>query len=699
MLSTTDNPIYQHSVSGRGPDPPSPPLQGTDENNGESQSEFSYSSSDDDSSDDELGDNESQSPSATVETIEEQSNSIGKDVIQPTLSEKLPQGKMGESAKMKSNKKTSKSPPQPRWKKTWNNFYYRPLFVFFRAFLIAWIYVLLPCDNYWIYYLVKNQYWCFLTLTTYVELFSALLPDVPESIYIASYVFGFFVAPLTRTLEYFYGMAEYAILNTVTVLFSFVVIIILFGVDTLRYPYTKDQLRLREKMERKQSLTLPSGEPLPSSSVDHSGQSSIYRSMFHAIGRSRIPSVTEDDDGLVRAGLPAPPSTISPSFVFTPSILSKQTNSDIELHNQGTYPLPQISVDRFDERTRIMAAAKANASRGPVVFRTAHNNLKMVDPTLVFICDVIVAMLDRIFVAEYFFFLPRFWNHRYWVRHSKLHPLLNRRWLILRTGIFIIIYSSDYLFLIYFTEYFREHAKTNYKRVGLFLVYITVNTVYRTIVKTLGMILDKYKGRSVSMFFLGEVMGLFFYYCFYRVLFESIRSVPEFIAFQLLHLTSEWVLYVLRCTSWYYQISEAVVLKYTPSWFLNRTRMSHKNWQQFIALDFGIRCAVFVTTGYGILIMLITIQYVSWVGNVNGLLEDKSNFTYTSLFIIAAVSLELINAWGMNRFFFHRQGLDVQSEARHCFALPHFSLLALLVACNLFTNPIFAFITVDYQTR
>jgi hypothetical protein len=200
------------------------------------------------------------------------------------------------------------------------------------------------------------------------------------------------------------------------------------------------------------------------------------------------------------------------------------------------------------------------------------------------------------------------------------------------------------------------------------------------------------------MFFLGEVMGLFFYYCFYRVLFESIRSIPEFAAFQLMHLGSEWVLYVLRCTKWYYDKSEAWVLKYSPNWFLNKNRMSHKSWQQFIALDFGIRCAVFITTGYGILAMLITIQYVSWVGNVSGLLENRDSFIYTSCFIVAAVVLEFLNAWGMNRFFFHKQGLDVQSEVRHCFSLPHFALLSLLIACNLLTNPIFAFITVDYQT-
>jgi hypothetical protein len=199
------------------------------------------------------------------------------------------------------------------------------------------------------------------------------------------------------------------------------------------------------------------------------------------------------------------------------------------------------------------------------------------------------------------------------------------------------------------------------------------------------------------MFFLGEVMGLFFYYCFYRVLFESIRSVPEFIAFQIMHLASEWGLYVFRCTAWYYNTTEALVVRYSPAWFLRRHRMQHKSWQQFIALDFGIRCAVFVTTGYAIFFMLLVIQYVYWVGNVSGLLETAHSFAYTAFFIVAAVVMELVNAWVMNTFFFHKQGLDVQSEVRHCFSLPHFALLALLVASNLLTNPTFAFVDVDYQ--
>ncbi len=165
------------------------------------------------------------------------------------------------------------------------------------------------------------------------------------------------------------------------------------------------------------------------------------------------------------------------------------------------------------------------------------------------------------------------------------------------------------------------------------------------------------------------------------------------------HLASEWLLYVLRCTETYYIFTERMIVKYAPKRFQSLYRMTHKDWQQFIALDFGIRCAVFVTTGYGAIIMFLTIQYVPWVAKVNGLHEDRVSFTYTSMFIVTAVILELINAWAMNKFFFRRLGLDVQYETLRCFSLPHFSLLALLVACNLCINPMYAFTTVDYQDQ
>ncbi len=108
--------------------------------------------------------------------------------------------------------------------------YYRPLSVFFCAFLIAWVYVMIPCNEYWVYFMVKYQYWCALTLASFVELFAAIIPDVTDGTYIASYVFGFFVAPFARLLAYLDGLEEHTLLDNVTVLFSFVIVFIFYSI-------------------------------------------------------------------------------------------------------------------------------------------------------------------------------------------------------------------------------------------------------------------------------------------------------------------------------------------------------------------------------------------------------------------------------------------------------------------------------------
>jgi hypothetical protein len=137
---------------------------------------------------------------------------------------------------------------------------------------------------------------------------------------------------------------------------------------------------------------------------------------------------------------------------------------------------------------------------------------------------------------------------------------------------------------------------------------------------------------------------------------------------------------------------ETLIKPYWPCFGGNS--FSYRHWQEFIALDFGIRCSVFVSTGYGIILLLLTIQFVPWVGESNGLKQDIVNFRYTTLFLFVAIVLELINAFAIMKYYFEPRKLDSLRMTRHCYSLRHFAFLSMLIAANLFINPVYTFTTV-----
>ncbi len=283
---------------------------------------------------------------------------------------------------------------------------------------------------------------------------------------------------------------------------------------------------------------------------------------------------------------------------------------------------------------------------------------------------------------------------------------------------FLIAYILNYLFLIYFTNYFRQANINITKKLLLFTFYIIICTGFRTILKLCGMYLDRYKNKSCSMYFIGEFLGLMFYYVFYRVLFESIHNIPDFLALQVLHITSEWILYVFRATQWYYNTRESLVTTlfthyYYHYYYCSRSccpcccvsqsqeqeqprTTSYRDWQQFIALDFGIRIVVFIASAIGFLMLLTTIQYVPYLRTTNALSISHTNYLCTIELISLAVGIEVINAMIINYGYFVRHGLHVFEELRNCFALRQFAMIVALLGSVMFINPVFAYTTKEF---
>ena len=98
---------------------------------------------------------------------------------------------------------------------------------------------------------------------------------------------------------------------------------------------------------------------------------------------------------------------------------------------------------------------------------------------------------------------------------------------------------------------------------------------------------------------------------------------------------------------------------------LTKPRISHNHWMELIALDFGIRCTIFIATGYGMLLLLLAVQFFPWVNSFNALSQGKVEFQTTCGLIVVAVGCEALNAWIMNKVYFKPRHFDIVRIVGH----------------------------------
>ncbi len=486
-----------------------------------------------------------------------------------------------------------------------------------------------------------------------------MLPDVPDSLYILAYVVGVLWSPLIHTVLWFVDDPNSFMWSTFAVIAGFFWTAFVFALHALPHPHMQYQLDAG-KHYRRLTNSRRSASTLRSTELPYPGD---WAATYAAI-------VREDGD-----------ADLSAIVYGTSSVSANGITGSRDGVTSGIN-----LVDRLREEAALSESSVESESEPSPSAVKEHVKDSCTDSLAV--------KLSPLLNSRFFWFLPRFWDHDYYLANSKLRrPDANRRYMWLFAVLFVFVCCIDYTFLCYFTNYFRHND--NARRIGLFIVYIFVTTIFRFMLKSLGMSCDRKKNVTVSLYFVGEVYGLMFYYTFYRVLFESIKSIPEFAVFQFLHLASEWLLYVVRATEWYYNWTEWIGQKYFSS-FLSTQRLPHRHWQRFMALDFGIRCIVFVMTAVGIMLLITTIQYVPYLNRTNDLAEHLISYESTIVFIAAALGMELINAFCISNLYFKRLQLDVREETVHCFALRDFSLLALIACTTLFINPVFAFTTIQY---
>ena len=625
------------------------------------------------------------------------------------------------------------------------SYHSRPFQVITRAFLIAWIYAIIPVNNYWIYTLVKSQLWVIIVSATEIEIFSNNLPDTPDSIYIIAY-FGIFIAPICHIWLWYLNMQNSFLFASILPTFSLFWIMFIFSIDCLRYPISTQQLRLQRKLKRYEEFGMLKASVDGSASLGKRKkiiERRDWAAMFAATGMesttSSFSSASSSTSGTTIStdsmssmlglsmhtivntqGSPRYPAVVNTGLTATdhgtPSVNQEggvtmdfidietfEANMDNQSFFQDYQGTPDFDLDDVDNFPTSASMVLETSTDKPSTNMNTTRCMDIVTHFLRYLTYLWAACIqysynciDACFQEKYFFFLPRFWQKYYIKKFGGIAPQTNRSMMWAAVSLFLIVYSANYIFLIYFTMYFRTIQADTAHRFGLFFIYIFITSGFRIALKSIGMYLDRYKNKSCSMFFVGEFLGLMFYYIFYRVLFESIHSIPEFLALQTLHLVSEWVLYVVRATKQYYEITEWIGEKYL-SFLLVKPRLSHTYWQQFIALDFGIRCTVFVSTAFGFLVLLTTVQFVPYLNATNGLHVTLLNYEKTAGFIILAVVLEIANAALVNVVYFQKVNLHVRQELLHCFSLKQFSFIVMILGTVMFINPVFAFTMVEYQ--
>jgi hypothetical protein len=78
---------------------------------------------------------------------------------------------------------------------------------------------------------------------------------------------------------------------------------------------------------------------------------------------------------------------------------------------------------------------------------------------------------------------------------------------------------------------------------------------------------------------------------------------------------------------------------------------NHQDWLNFISLDFGVRVVVMISSSFGMLLSLLTIDNCPWISN-DSRQHSKQEMTRNSLYLNLAVVLEFLNAILMDQLFF-----------------------------------------------
>jgi hypothetical protein len=265
-------------------------------------------------------------------------------------------------------------------------------------------------------------------------------------------------------------------------------------------------------------------------------------------------------------------------------------------------------------------------------------------------------------------------------------------------GIIFGIYLSCFKFLGVMS------AGSGLYKLLYFAAFMAVMYGWRAFMKLVGLTIDAGKRGSSSYYFQCEVVVMAFYFLFYRMLFASLESWLAFALLEGLHLLSEWFLYAIRATEWYFRTSSRIIARFDflPEIvlrILGKSSLNSAQWAAFLCLDFGLRSSV---------MLALTI---SWAGNsailrysynapmysgFSAIDTPQASFELNMIFLAVAIVLEFLNAAVMEFTVWRAKRLSLRYLVLRLLDNDKFVLYAASVLATIMCNAFSARIVLNF---
>jgi hypothetical protein len=162
-----------------------------------------------------------------------------------------------------------------------------------------------------------------------------------------------------------------------------------------------------------------------------------------------------------------------------------------------------------------------------------------------------------------------------------------------------------------------------------------------------------------------ELVASSYYYLFYRFLFARVENAYLFGGFQLVHLLSEWIIFPLRTTQWYFNVLDRICSAFNLGLRARRLLcaapfvMSVDDTSCFVCLDFALKTAIAISNSitFTLLLSFGRLGYNSQHYCFGNLSDDQFRLTlvYTGISIV----LEVLSVLLMEFLFWRPRHLSM----------------------------------------
>jgi len=275
----------------------------------------------------------------------------------------------------------------------------------------------------------------------------------------------------------------------------------------------------------------------------------------------------------------------------------------------------------------------------------------------------------------------------------------------------VLFWILDYTVLISFLHYVQAHQSESNQQMKFALVgsFMATSQITKFIGKRLGVLIDRTKTGTFSIYFSLEFTCTLFYYTFYRTLFDSIHSPFEFVGLVAMHTVQEWTLNVFLASQYAFNIYRSLyeamhgcpwMQQLLSSW-LPPGCASLRDMQSYSATEVGMNSSASVFASLGFVIIICMTNY-GWSKQQLMLPAALSSINEHAMvlnlvYIVAATVAEAVSTSMMQYFFFRKHNLSIMVWSQRTLDQPGTFFNVLCVSFCLLINVIYPLI--DYECR